>query len=92
MRCRFALVGLSSVSVIFALDWAQGDQIYPPTSQSGTYTSCRFGEGAVSCTHFEGYVVVRRHESASATKSDAKGDAVLSANRLYLPANDDKTP
>ncbi len=92
MSRRFALVGLSSMSVCLALDLAQGDQIYPSISQSGTYTSCRFGEGEVRCTHFEGYVVVRRHESTSATKGDAKGDAVLSANRLYLPANDDKTP
>jgi hypothetical protein len=92
MSRRFALVGLSSISVFLALDLAQADQIFPSTSQSGTFTSCRFGDGGVRCTHFEGYVVVRRHEAATAPKGDVKPDAVLSANRLYLRAEDDKTP
>jgi hypothetical protein len=92
MMRRFALFGLSSMSVFLALDFAQADQIYPSTSQSDAYTSCQFGDAGVRCTHFEGYVVVRRHETAIAPSSDAKADGALSANRLYLPANEDKTP
>ena len=89
MSLRFALAGLSLVSVFVALDFAQADQVIPATSQSGAFTSCQSSEGGVRCTHFQGYVIVRPAEAALPV---VKPDAVLSANRLYLPASDDKTP
>jgi len=79
MQSRFALVGLSSLTVLFAQNWAQADQVFPSTSTGGTFTSCHVGEGGVRCTHFEGYVVVRRHEAA-APQVAAHPDPVLSAN------------
>jgi len=92
MSRRFALVGLSSLSVVFALNLAQGDQIFPSTSSSREFTSCHVGGGGFGCTHFEGHVIVRRHEAAAPPQAAARPDAVLSANRLYLPASDDATP
>ncbi len=90
-RC-FALAGLSVISVCFAFDWAQGDQISLLASRGAPLTSCHVGEDGVRCTHFEGYVVVRRRDATTAPEAAARPDAVLSANRLYLPAGDDKSP
>ena len=89
MSRLIALAGLFSVSTIFALSAAQGDQMFPSTAPSGAFHGC---DGpALRCgTHFEGYVVVRRHDPAA--PAPAHADAVLSANRLYLPASDDKAP
>jgi hypothetical protein len=90
MSRRIALAGLSLISMFFALDWAQGDQIFSTTSQSRSFNSCQIGADRVRCTHFEGYVVVRRHDATP--QAAAAPEAVLSANRLYLHVDDDKTP
>jgi hypothetical protein len=92
MKRRFALWGLSLLPVFLALDFgadlALGDQMFP--SQTQSFTSCSGG----GCTHFEGYVIVPRRTGAPETTSQAvvRPDAVLSANRLYLPMDEDKTP
>ena len=92
MSRRFALVGLSAISVCLAFDWAQGDQIFPAASKDAPLTSCQTGEGGGRCTRFEGYIVVRRHDATTAPEAAARPEAVLSANRLYLPTGDDKSP
>ena len=97
MRRRFALWGLLLLPVFlaqnFGADRVFGDQIFPSASRGESYTSCRVANGA-DCTRFEGYVVVpkRAGGAEAAARAVVKPDAVLSANRLYLPIEDDKTP
>lgn len=68
--------------------------MFPSASHRDSFTSCRVGAGGVSCSHFEGYVVVPGGLSASdaSAPTGARSDAVLSANRLYLPTEAAKAP
>ena len=90
MNRLFALPGLSvsplCLALVFAAGAARGDQVFPLSMRPENTAPCRVG-----CSHFEGYVIVPRHLDKAAP-TPAGAEAVMSANRLYLPAADGKTP
>jgi hypothetical protein len=88
MKPRVALWALSLSSVYFAPGWTSADQISPSAAHRQSFTTCKVDVG---CAHFEGYVVVQRRPEAD-VRTPARPDAELSANRLYLSTEDDKTP
>ncbi len=88
MRISFSLPNAAALSAVIALPFgaAQAEEALQPGAPSASFEMCRYDASGVGCTHFQGYVYVRR--AAAPPSADGRAtpatDTSLGGGRIYL--------